>query len=242
MAADSLAAFELFMKLRRDLSEGRFTTLADDALRYRKMFVDFGAKYEKQYAFGKMGWTGPETINGRYFDSFYKATYDDAARIAAKFTVLTQPPLKSWRWQKDKDKKGEAEAWSQPKFGDSSWKITDPGVDTWSSLGLHNYMGSLWYRTSVTMPVLVAGKKTFLWIGATDGRVKVFVNGKHVPHVNAKGEKEADFVGYCQPASFDITEAWKAGENQISLFCTREFLNELGTGGLLAAPVVYREK
>ena len=31
-------------------------------------------------------------------------------------------------------------------------------------------------------------------------------------------------------------------ENQISLLCTRDFLNKLGTGGLLAPVVVYREK
>lgn len=242
MAADSFAAFELFMKMRRDLSEGRFAPVADDALKYRKMFVNFGAKYEKQYAFGKMGWTGPETINGRYFDEFYKVTYDDATRVAAKFDVLTQPPLKSWRWRQDKERKGEAAGWMQPKFDDTAWKTTDPGVDTWSSLGLHNYMGSLWYRTNVNVPAPAAGKKTFLWIGSTDGRVKVFINGAHIQHVNPKGEKEVDFVGYCRPASFDITAALKAGENQISLFCTREFLNELGTGGLLAAPAVYREK
>lgn len=241
MASDSLAAAELFMKLRRDLAEGRFETLADDALRYRKMFVDFGAKYEKQFAFGKMGWTGPETINGRYFDSFYKATYDDATRIAKSYVIMGKPPIRQWRWQQDKEKKGEAAGWMNPKFDDSAWKTTDPGVDTWSSLGLHNYMGAVWYRTLVNLPSAAAGQKTYLWIGSTDGRVKVFVNGKHVPHVDAKGKSEETFTGYCQPASFDITAAVGA-ENVISLLCTREFLNELGTGGLLAAPVIYRGK
>lgn len=242
MASESLGHFELFMKMRRDLAEGRFATLADDVAKYRKTIQDLGAKYKPQFAFGQMGWTAPDTINGRYFAAFYEETYKDAARVASKFDILTQPPLKSWRWQTDKDKKGEAAGWMNPKFDDSAWKTTDPSIDTWSSLGLHNYMGSLWYRTKATLAPAIAGKKTFLWIGSTDGRVKVFVNGKHVPFVDAKGKTEASFVGYCQPASFDITAALAAGENQISLFCTREFLNELGSGGLLAAPVVYREK
>jgi hypothetical protein len=94
----------------------------------------------------------------------------------------------------------------------------------------------------VKLPAATGGKKTYLWIGATDGRVKVFVNGKHVPYVSPKGERADTFAGYCQPASFDISAAVKDGENRISLGCTREAVNEIGTGGLLAAPVVYREK
>ena len=44
-------------------------------------------------------------------------------------------------------------------------------------------------------------------------------------------------------ASFDVTAALAGQrEAQISLFCTREFLNELGTGGLLSPVVLYREK
>src|SRR5262245_58885227 len=104
-------------------------------------------------------------------------------------------------------------------------------------------MGAMWYRTKIAVPPIPVGKKVYLWIGATDGRVKVFINGKHIPYVDAKGKTEDTFVGYCQPASFDITAGIKAGaDNVVSLLCTREFLNELGTGGLIAPVVVYREK
>jgi hypothetical protein len=116
-------------------------------------------------------------------------------------------------------------------------------VETWSSLGLHNYMGSAWYRMKVKLPPIASGKKTSLWIGATDGRVKVFVNGKHVPHVNEKGESADSVSGYCQPFSFDITSAVQPdAENSISLFCNRETVNELGTGGLLAPAAIYTER
>jgi hypothetical protein len=202
-----------------------------------------GEQYKPQFAFGQMGWTAPDTINVRYFDAFYKATYDDATRVAAQYAVLTRPPLRHWRYQPDQDKKGESAGWSRPGADDAAWKTTDCAMDTWSALGLHNYMGSLWYRTKLSLPAVPGGKKVFVWIGATDGRVKVFVNGQHIPHVNDKGEKSDTFVGYCQPVSFEITPALKPGaDNQISLVCTREFLNELGTGGLLAPVVVYRER
>ena len=105
-------------------------------------------------------------------------------------------------------------------------------------------MKSMWYRTHVKLPVIPAGKKVHLWIGATDGRVKVFVNGQHVNYVNPKGEKEATFVNFCHPASFDITSFVKGGgaDNQISIFASREFLNEAGTGGLIAPVAIYRDK
>lgn len=242
LASDSFTQFELFMKLRRDLAVGKFSTLASEAETYRKKMIELGEKYQPQYAFARMSWTGPNTINVRYFDAFYKATYDDASRVARDYQVVTEP-LRSWQYQQDKDNKGEKSGWMKGDFDSSGWKKTDPAVDTWSALGMHNYMGSMWYRTTATLPPSPAGKKTFLWIGATDGSVKVFINGKHVPYVDAKGKTADAFTGYAQPASFDITPSLNgAGEQQISLLCTREFLNELGTGGLLAAPVVYREK
>jgi hypothetical protein len=105
------------------------------------------------------------------------------------------------------------------------------------------YYGPVWYRSQAKLPVLPAGKKVYLWVGATDGACKVFINGQHVPYVNAKGEKSADANGFCEPFSFDITVAAKSnGDNQISIVGTRNFLNELGTGGLLGPTLIYREK
>ena len=59
-----------------------------------------------------------------------------------------------------------------------------------------------------------------------------------------KRRKPAEpFTGHCQPASLDVTPAIKPGaENRIAILATRTFLNELGTGGLQAPPVLYREK
>lgn len=242
LADDSLAAFEMLMQQRRDLADGRWSTLAEQVTAYRSRLIELGKQYEPQFAFTKMGWTGDSTLSARYFDAFYAATHTDAARVANQFNVLAAP-LKDWRFQIDKEKTGEALGWSKPEFDDAGWKTTDCVVDTWSSLGLHNYMGSGWYRMKLKLPALTAGKKTFLWIGSTDGRVKVFVNGRHVPFVNGKGEPADSVSGYCQPFAFDISSTVKPdADNSIALFCTREIVNELGTGGLLAPAAVYAEK
>jgi hypothetical protein len=71
----------------------------------------------------------------------------------------------------------------------------------------------------------------------------VFVNGKPIPYVNEKGESLPEFVGYANPASFDVSQAIKPdSENTIAIIGIRTGLNELGTGGLLGPAYLYREK
>ena len=50
------------------------------------------------------------------------------------------------------DARKEINGWDTTNFDDAKWQATDCAVDTWSALGLHNYMGSLWYRTTVAVP------------------------------------------------------------------------------------------
>jgi hypothetical protein len=243
LAAESLGLFERFMKLRRDFADGRWANLANDGKQYFDAANGLGERRKDDFCFGQMHWTKPDSLNGKYYTAFHKKTYEDATRIAAGFEVLTQPPLRQWRYQNDDKKAGETAGWFRPEFDDREWKVTDCAIDTWSALGLHNHMGSVWYRTRFSVPEIPPAKKVNLWVGATDGRVKLFVNGRHVPYVNAKGETADNFVGFCQPASFDVTAVIRSGaENQVSLLCTREELNEIGTGGLLAPVVLYREK
>jgi hypothetical protein len=53
----------------------------------------------------------------------------------------------------------------------------------------------------------------------------------------------AEANGSCTPFSFDITAAVKPGtDNQITIIGTRNFINELGTGGLMGPVLLYREK
>jgi hypothetical protein len=246
---ESLKQFELFMKLRRDLYEGRIENLKKDSDAWFAHQVELGAQYAPQYAFESVGWTPktPEgkdiTISGHYYNIFCRPSYDDAGRITQNFKVISKP-MRSWRYQVDKEKKGLAQGWNKVDFDDKAWKTTDPCLDTWIMMDLERYYGPMWYRDKIKLPAIPAGKKVFLWVSSTDGSCKVFINGQPIPYVNDKGEKSDEAPSnFCQPFSFDVTAAVKPdAENQVTIASTRTFLNELGTGGLLGPVLFYSEK
>jgi hypothetical protein len=163
--------------------------------------------------------------------------------MARRFNVIS-PPLRVWKYAVDKDKAGEAHNWQSPSFNDAEWKSTDIGIENWYHLGLADYYGAVWYRAAVSIAAGEAGKKTFLWIPSEDGDVKLFVNGRAVPYVNANGETGDQFKsGFCTPISFDITNYVAPGQsNEFALIGTRTSINEIGTGGLMAPLYLYREK
>ncbi|MDA0837908.1 MAG: DUF4838 domain-containing protein [Planctomycetota bacterium] len=241
LADDSLRQFELFMKLRWDLFAGRFTRLESDAAIWTGTHQSLAEHYKENYTFTRTGWAA-DTVAVRYFNIFYGLTYTDASRISRDFKLLT-PAVNTWNYEVDRKKEGEAAGWHQPEFDDAKWKKTDVSVDTWATLELMDYYGPVWYRTKLKAPVVAEGKKVYLWVSATDGACKVFVNGKHVPYTNSKGESVPEADGYCAPFSFEITGLLTpTAENQITIVGTRNFLNELGTGGLLGPVILYAEK
>ncbi len=245
MADESLILFEQYMKMRWDLAEGRWTKLSHDALMWIGRNHAMAERYRPQAAFS-VRWHGVGGVWGNndgvdWFSAWYKNTYDDANRIAKWYEVLTTPPMRQWRFEVDKDKKGESLGWSKADFDDGKWRTTDPVLDSWSSLGQHHYFGRMWYRTTAQIPV-APGKKTYLWIGATDGSAKVFVNGKHVPYVAPDGKSTDEFSGYMLPASWNITDALKDGANQITVLTERKDVNEIGTGGIMGPVAIYRER
>jgi hypothetical protein len=246
MANESLVLFELYMKLRWDLAEGRWAKLGSESLTWVGRTHAMAERYRPQYAFS-CRWYGAGGMWGNndgvdWFVAWYKHTYDDAARIAKFYEALTAPPLRQWRYAADKDKQGESQGWMKPDYDDRAWKTTDSVVDSWSDLGFHNYFGFMWYRTTAAVPAGSGGQRTYLWIGATDGSAKVFVNGKHVPYVAPDGQTAAEFNGYMLPASWDISAAVQAGANQVSILCERRDVNEIGTGGIMGPVVIYRER
>jgi len=244
MAHDNLALFETFMKLRRDLAEGRFEGLDARSDAYIERAVSLSETYKPQFAFGSAWYLAGshKTWYAKYFKDFYKATYDDAARLAATAELLLDAPVRMWRYRPDPD--GIATDWESPEIDDSDWNSTDTCVETWSSIGLHGYMGKLWYRRRLRVPTHPPDKRTYLWIGATDGSARVYVNGRSAPLAEPRGTTNTLFSGYCRPVSFDITDAVIPGKtNQFAIKCERLALNELGTGGILGSPVVlYRER
>ena len=220
------------MKLRNDLFEGRLTGLEQQGKTWMDTQTSLGDKYAPQYAFAKTYWA-MKSVGTYFFDIFFQPTYKDAARIARDFGVLT-PPIRNWRYAVDRNKNGDALGWARSEFAVTAWKETDSCLDTWADLGIADYYGTVWYRTTVKLVDLPAGKKTFLWLSALDEQARVFVNGKLV------GETPS---GFAKPYSLDISGAVHANsDNQITIAATRSTLNELGTGGLLGPAVVYRER
>ena len=234
IANESLRLFELFMQIRRNWAERRFHDLDKQSEAWRGSARHLMSKYKAQYCFGM-------PLVARYFDHFFLKTYKDAARIVREGVLLTAA-ARQWKYMPDADGKAEELGWHQVDFDDGEWKTTDTAVETWSSIGHHNYMGAMAYRATIRLVGAPEGKKLYLWIAATDGSAKVFVNGTHVPFTNTDGETDDAFSGYCEPASFDITGVASPGKpNQVTVLCERTFLNELGTGGIMGPVVVYRE-
>jgi hypothetical protein len=242
----SLQQFEQYVTMRRDLADGRWAGLEEKANRWRDQRAELSKRFAKQSAFGPYGAT--------YFDWFCRPAYKDAARIARECRILTRQPLRQWRYQADQKNEGENQGWFRPEFDDKAWKTTDPCMETWSTLGYHDYLGRMWYRATVdlrTTPPL-HGKKVYLWIGNSDGSTRLYLNGQHVKYRHAVVQpnkttrveiKDAAVdTGFSGPASFDITDLVRKGSNQITLLSTRSFVNELGIGGLLGPVSVYQDK
>lgn len=245
---NSLRQFERFMALRYDLNEGRLANLDLRGLEWQGTQIGLGNEYSDHYVFGKTSWS-PRTIAGGYYNVFVNKTYEDAARIADRrspYTLVSNKPLREWKYfflAAQDNQTEQAQGWDKPEFDDSTWKSTDAAVETWADLGMMNEFGTMWYRATYRLPKLPEGKKLFLWIAAADNSARVFVNGQAIPFVDDKGETTETAKGFARPFSFDITQAAKAdADNQITIASTRDFLRELGTGGLMGPVYLYREK
>ncbi len=240
IADESLQLFEMFMSMKTDLAEGRLAGLEADFDRWAAKIRELGDRYLVNHAFGDRDHRGPRMA---WMQRIYGQTYRDASRIAGEQTPLVAEPIRQWRYRVDADDQAEAAGWLAPDHDDADWQTTDCAVETWSTLGLHNHMGAMAYRTTVNVPAVPDGKRVTLWVPATDGSAKLFVNGRHVPYVTAAGEEREAFSGYATPASFDVTDALQLGaENQIAFLCRRRGLSELGTGGLLGPPMLFHER
>lgn len=249
MQDENLKQITRMMQLRFDLNEGRLTNLGPDSKAWLDRQIELGNEYSPQGAFSKIRWT-PHTAAGHWFFKYMQPPYLDASHISENHNWVS-PPLRNWKYQQDKENTGEISGWGKPDFNDAEWKTTDVGTETWSTMGLADYFGAVWYRVNVKFKDLPAGKKTFLWISATDGAARVWINGVRVPYRNSDGTPVLDKQGkeievpnsYGKPFSFEITNALKPNAtNQIAIEATHTFINELGTGGLLGPVYLYQEK
>jgi len=243
IADECLQQLELFMKMRWDLLDGRVAQLEADSERWCANAIFLSELYQKQYCFSKYGTRPEKCFSFLYFNMLRKKTYQGISQISKNFEIMTSPPLRTWHYRQDPKDEGVQSGWFNPNFEYAAWKTTDTGTETWSSLGLYSYFGLMWYRKEHFIPEIEPGKKIYLWLSATDGSARVFVNGQLIHYVDDEGKQFEEFTSYAQPASFEITKAVRYGEkNEIAILCRRDFLNELGTGGLLGPVFLYREK
>jgi hypothetical protein len=107
-------------------------------------------------------------------------------------------------WQLLTDKAGTHTVSSVASAAD--WREVRVGL-SWNAqfADLRDYMGAAWYRTRFDAPQLKGGNRALLKFGAVDYFAEVFVNGRKV------GEHEGGYT----PFSFDVTEALKAGANEL---------------------------
>ncbi len=248
LALDSWRLTKDFLSLRRDLAEGRWKDLDRRSEAWKSQVSKMSIANENSRCYAWCWFGKDKTFANQYFDWFYNKTHLAAARIASECTQLLPKPLTEFRFCADTEGKGTESGAASENFDDSAWKTTNVSVDTWSFLGYHNYMGSMWYRAVVDLPSIPSGKRIWLWVGATDGTIQAFVNGKKVSgtrDVNFKAESakmEEAPSGYGVPFRFDVTDAVRKGKNVIAFYLTRgKVPNEIGTGGLLSPVTLFVE-
>jgi hypothetical protein len=256
---ESFGLFEWYMKMRNDWADGKLTDLDADYAVWRHGIRAMQRKYGVIDRFtrdapmvGLVSHVQGRIGNPAWSDGMTQPLYQGGSRMERDYARHGAPMLE-WKWQHNPGPEAESIPWTVPDLDDSAWPVKHVVRDTWMSIGHHLTMtdtasgrsGRMAYRASQKLPAVPEGKKVFLWIGSTDGKAKVFVNGTHIPYVTPdKGEVKDGFDGYCQPTGtgFDVTEALVAGDNQFTILCDRYHLNELGTGGLMGPVVIYRDK
>src|SRR5688572_1079241 len=122
--------------------------------------------------------------------------------IASAVTAQTRTLDQGWELLVDRSANlkindlSKSQGWRKTLVG-LSWNAQFPD--------LRDYMGVAWYRTQIQQPGLSNGQRMMLEFGAVDYFTEVFVNGKRV------GEHEGGYT----PFTFDITDALKAGANEL---------------------------
>jgi hypothetical protein len=97
------------------------------------------------------------------------------------------------------------------------WRDVRVGL-SWNAqfADLRDYMGVAWYRTTFDRPDLSGGRRALLRFGACDYFAEVFVNGQSV------GTHEGGYT----PFVFDVTDALRAGANELAVRVTDPPMDE----------------
>lgn len=125
-------------------------------------------------------WMGKEMLEG----------YDDFLALAEKYAddnfresriSNNQAFAQKWHDGLDKVDKGLAENWKQgiPKGTEDEWKNVEIPF-FFADTELRDFIGSVWFCRSFTVPDKLAGKQAKLWLGTIVDSDTVYINGQWV--------------------------------------------------------------
>ena len=239
-----------FVQLRRELAEGSWKGLAARSENWIDFVGTHATKYKDAKCFASCWWNKKSySFAADYYSWFYRRTHESADALSTNSTLLVRAPLRQFAYQaltNGVDASVRPATVAEAKL----WPKTDVAVETWSSLGLHNHMGSMRYRTEVEIPSIPAGKPLRIWVASTDGGLAAWCNGKRLKGWSEKApgdhtpDKPGDFPGWFgRPVLFDATEVLRPGKNVLDFYATRgQGPNEIGTGGIMGPVTIFAEK
>jgi hypothetical protein len=239
---ESLQQFELYLQMLGDLARGRFETLQGDASRWLARAQLLAEKHRDSAAFAARTAKQPATLYTVYFRRFMLPIYEQATRIAREGAFLTAEPACRWQFAPAESTPEQLASVTHPRAAEPAWKTTDACTETWSSLGLHEYFGAVWYSATLELAASPAKKRAFAWIARADGMVRLFIDGNPTRAVGASGATAVEAT--LGPVAFDITPFVQktARVHQLAVVVQRTKLRELGGGGLLGPVILYRQK
>ena len=112
-----------------------------------------------------------------------------------------------WQFEIDHGDSGRKRGLVEKKTLDGTILVPFCPESRLSGVGYTDFMAAVWYKRSFVLPEEAAGKRIILHFGAVDYLTEVWVNGKSV------GTHKGGYNSF----SFDITDALREGENEITV-------------------------
>ncbi|MBP1989833.1 DUF4838 domain-containing protein [Paenibacillus eucommiae] len=170
---------------------------------------------------------------GGYIDIFWKYQIEQAYERVTNGSQIVAKLPDEWSVMFIPGGNGEKLGLWKTGVGTKSWKKLKTYSDSWSNQGLRYYKGEVWYRTSVNVQAAYQDKPIRLWFGDIDETPRLWVNGKEI-------QPKSTGIATVIPWEYDVSTVIKFGQkNDIVVSVNNEYLDELGTGGIVGPGVLW---